>query len=69
MIKVRVQLDGDQFGYVTYTCKETFEEYQQILFQDAGCPALIALTEKDSGAIITIPIKKYVVEVWPVTDK
>ena len=69
MIKVRVQLDGDQFGYVTYTCKETFEEYQAILFQDGGCPSLIALTEIDSEAIITIPIKRYVVEVWPITNE
>ena len=69
MIKVKVILDGNQFGYATYTCKETFEEYQAILFQAAGCPSLIALTEIDSGAIITIPIKKYVVEVWPIADE
>ena len=71
MIKVKVILDGNQFGYATYTCKETFEEYQAILFRTltVGCPSLIALTEIDSGAIITIPIKKYVVEVWPIADE
>lgn len=31
MIKVRVRLDGNDFGYVEYKCDETMEEYLEWL--------------------------------------
>ena len=66
MIKVRVQLDGNNFGYVTYICKETIEQYQDYV---ANSPtSLIALTEADTDALITIPLKRYVVEAWEVDE-
>jgi hypothetical protein len=62
MIKVRIQLDGNEYGYLTYTCKETIEQYQDYV---ANSPtSLIALTEAETGALITIPLRRYVVEAW-----
>ncbi len=65
MIKVRIQLDGNEYGYLTYTCKETIEQYQDYVTKS---PTLIALTEAETGALITIPLRRYVVEAW-VPDK
>ena len=65
MIKVKVQLDGNQFGYVQYTCKESIKEYCNYVRSPAN---IIMLTEIDSGAIITIPTDKYVVEAWEVDE-
>ena len=66
MIKVRVQLDGNDYGYVTYACKETIEQYQDYV---ANSPtSLIALTEVDTDALITIPLRRYVVEAWAIDE-
>lgn len=66
MIKVRVQLDGNQFGYVTYICKQTIEWYKDALADDNVI--LIGLTEANTGALITIPIKRYIVEVSEIVE-
>lgn len=66
MIKVKVQLDGNQFGYVTYICKQTIEEYKDTLAHDNI--ELIGLTEANTGALITIPIKRYIVEVSEIVE-
>ena len=66
MIKVIVQLDGNQLGYVTYVCKQTIEEYKNALAHDNI--ELIELTEANMGALITIPIKRYVVEVSEIVE-
>ena len=66
MIKVRVQLDGNQFGYVTYICKQTIEWYKDALANDNV--VLIGLTEANTGALITIPIKRYIVEVSEIVE-
>ena len=66
MIKVRVQLDGNNYGYVTYICKETIEQYQDYITNSPT--SLIALTEADTDALITIPLKRYVVEAWEISE-
>lgn len=68
MIKVRVQLDGNQFGYVTYICKQTIEWYKAALALVDNDVALIELTEANTGALITIPIKRYIVEVEKIDE-
>lgn len=68
MIKVRVQLDGNQFGYVTYICKQTMEWYKDVLALIDDNVTLIALTEANTGALITIPIKRYIVEVSEIVE-
>lgn len=65
MIKIRIHLDGNEQGYLTYTCKESMEEYMELLSEPL---TLIGLTEKDTEALITIPIKKYVIEVWSIDE-
>ena len=66
MIKVRVQLDGSQFGYVTYICKGNMEEYIDCI---TNCNLkVLGLTEVDSNAFITIPWKRYVVEVSEIAE-
>ena len=59
MIKVRVHLDGNDFGYCTYTCNETLKQF---LEYTSGPNPLIRLTEVDTNAFISIPIRRYVVE-------
>ena len=61
MIKVRIHLDGNECGYLTYACKETIEQYKDYLTSGAS---VIGLTEINSDALITIPFKRYVVEAW-----
>lgn len=63
MIKVRVQLDGNQFGYITYICNETIEQFFE--WRNNHC---ILLTEKDTNKIISIPLQKYVVEVEKIDE-
>lgn len=68
MIKVKVQLDGNQFGYVTYICEQTIEWYKDALALVDNDVTLIALTEVNTGALITIPIKRYIVEVEKIDE-
>ena len=65
MIKVRVQLDGNESGYLTYTCKETMDEYLSYI---SGPNHLIGLVEVNTNALISIPVRKYVVEAWEIDD-
>ena len=65
MIKVRVHLDGNQFGCLNYTCKESVDEYRSFIKSPAN---IIMLTEIDSEAIITIPTDKYVIEAWEIDE-
>lgn len=66
MIKVRIHLDGNEQGYLTYTCKESMKEY--IDFITNSNPRVLGLTEIDSNAFITIPWKRYVVEAWELNE-
>ena len=63
MIKVTVHLDGNQFGYATYICNETVEQFFE--WCDNNC---ILLTEKDTNKIISIPLQKYIIEVEKIDD-
>ena len=66
MIKVRVQLDGNEQGYLTYTFKETMEEYMEHISNSSTL--IIGLTEVDTNSLVTIPLRRYVVEVWEVDE-
>ena len=65
MIKVRVHLDGNDYGYTTYTCNATMEQFLTYL---SGSNPLVGLTEVDTNAFISIPIRRYVVEAWEVDE-
>ena len=67
MIKIRIQIDGNQFGFVEYECVETLEEYLDCI--KGSATSIVALKERHSGAIVTIPLKKYVVEAWSIEDE
>lgn len=62
MINVRIHLDGNDYGYITYACKETIEQYQDYITNSPT--SLITLTEMNTNALITIPLRRYVVEAW-----
>ena len=66
MIKIRVQLDGNEQGYLTYTFKETMEEYREYVSDSSTL--LIGLTEVDTNSLVTIPLRRYVVEAWEVDE-
>ena len=66
MIKVRVQLDGNKQGYLTYTFKETMEKYREYVSDPSTL--LIGLTEVDTNHLVTIPLRRYVIEAWEVDE-
>ena len=66
MIKIRIHLDGNDQGYLTYTCKETMEEYLDYIIN--GSASILGVTEADTNAFITIPWKRYVVEAWELEE-
>ena len=63
MIKVKIYLDGDDFGVLDYTCNGTIQQFTECMNNNAE---LISLTVKDTNAIVSIPVTKYVVEVLEV---
>lgn len=65
MIKVKILLDGNQFGCYETICNETIQQFIEYMNYEVNC---IGLTEKDTNRLISIPVSKYVVIVDPIDE-
>lgn len=61
MIKVKVYLNSGNYEYLTYVCKESEKEFLDAISKSN----IVAFTDVESDALITIPTDKYIAEVWP----
>lgn len=61
MIKVKIYLNGGNYEYLAYVCNETEEDF----LEAAAASDIMIFTDAETGAVITVPTNKYIIEVFP----